>query len=72
MENESKRIAFTFSARDIEKLERLVKLGGYSSLADAVRDSVKNMATIEEAKQDGRVEIKKIDKNGKETLLQVG
>ena len=73
MSNESKRIVFTFSARDISNLEKLVKLGNYGSLADAVRDAIKNMATIEEAKADGsKVEVKKIPKNGEVQILQVG
>lgn len=71
MSNESKRIVFTFDARDLQKLEKLVELGNFSTLAEAVRVSVRNMATIEEAKHESgaSVSVIKKDKDGKEIQL---
>lgn len=73
MENESKRIVFTFTPKDLENLEKLVKLGNFQTLAEAVRSSIKNMATIEEARHESgaKVEVLKI-KDGEKTQLQIG
>lgn len=73
MENESKRIVFTFSPKDLENLEKIVRLGNYQTLAEAVRSSLKNMATIEEARhEDGaKVEVIKT-KDGEKIQLQIG
>ena len=37
----NKRIVFTFNEKDLEKLDRLVVQGNYSTLADAVKDAIK-------------------------------
>ena len=53
----SKRILFTFDSKSLKALDKLVELGNYDTLADAVRDSVKTMAIITEAEKEGKVEI---------------
>tara|TARA_Y100000034_G_C6910321_1_gene424396 strand:- start:17057 stop:17278 length:222 start_codon:yes stop_codon:yes gene_type:complete len=62
----SKRILFTFDSKSLKALDKLVELGNYDTLADAVRDSVKTMAIITEAEKEGKVEIiQSVEKYGK-------
>ena len=68
--SESKRIVFTFDSKTLEDLDSVVKLGNFGTLADAVRASIKNMATMEEAKSTpgAKVEVHKITGTEKEKL----
>jgi Arc/MetJ-type ribon-helix-helix transcriptional regulator len=67
---ESKRILFTFDSKTLEDLESVVKLGKFGTLADAVRASIRNMATMEEAQAEvgAKVEVHKIIDGQKEKL----
>jgi hypothetical protein len=53
----AKRVVFTFDERSLEGLEELKKTGGYGTLADTVRDSLRMFRAIKKQSNDGFTEI---------------
>lgn len=53
----SRRVVFTFDERSLDSLERLTKEGNYSSMADAVRDSLRLRWALQRQAEQGFVEI---------------
>lgn len=53
----SRRVVFTFDERSLDSLERLTKQGAYSSMADAVRDSLRLRRALQQQAEQGFVEL---------------
>lgn len=53
----SRRVVFTFDHRSLDSLERLTKQGAYSSMADAVRDSLRLRRALQQQAEQGFVEL---------------
>lgn len=71
---ESKRIVFTFDSKTLEDLEKVVSLGKFNTLAEAVRTSISNMARMEEAAAEANSKVavvKTVEGSSDRTLLQV-
>ena len=51
------RVVFSFDARSLEKLDELTKEGGYSSMAEAVRESLQVWRALHKQAQNGFTEI---------------
>lgn len=52
-----KRVVFTFDARSLESLERLKEQARFSTLAEAVRDSLQVRRALQQQAEQGFVEI---------------
>ena len=53
----SRRVVFTFDERSLDSLERLTRQGAYSSMADAVRDSLRLRRALQQQAEQGFVEL---------------
>ena len=53
----SRSVVFTFDERSLDSLERLTKQGAYSSMADAVRDSLRLRRALQQQAEQGFVEL---------------
>ena len=66
----SRRVVFTFDQRSLDSLERLRKQGNYSSMADAVRDSLRLRRAQQQQAEQGFVElVVRNPKTGDERIL---
>lgn len=65
-----KRIVFTFDERSFDSLEKMKSEGNYSSLAEAVRDSLKVSRSLQQQSEQGYSEvIVRNPKNGQERVM---
>jgi hypothetical protein len=65
----SKRIIFTFDDRSYESLETFKKKGKYSSLAEAVRESLAMSVALQGQAEQGYTQIVVRNRKGKEREL---
>ena len=66
----TQRITFTFDNKSLERLKKMVDEGKFTSMADAVRESLAvNRALLSQAKQGFREVIVRDPKTGKERVM---
>lgn len=68
----SKRVAFTFDERNYKTLEELTDKGGFTSLAETVRESIQTSRALQDQVEQGFSEfVVRNPKTGKERVVVI-